>query len=253
MFILKINFENINKVLEAISPLPEDFGVHNSSSEVEEEWILEEIYERAFQADHYISIKHGISKLVLISPNFGDVVVKIPFNGSFKEETFYSYHSSNSANKYCDTNDWKNCFYPFTGASGRDRSDYCLLEYELYRKMKKASFSCFAVKTIFYTIINEVRIFLQEAATPLEDADKDDLAIVSEKSRKIATKWRDQDVTYMDKEWIAACIEKYGEKKTKKFIQYAEDNFLFCDMHDGNYGYRKGGYPVLIDFCDFCS
>lgn len=241
---MNINFENINKVLDAIFPLPPEFGVEDSCNGSSEEPALAEIEHKIFKADPQAFIRHGISKLVLISPNFGNVVIKISFKGtrceryflsdSENEETYYEYYTE---------------FTEFSGASERDSSDYCLLEYEIYNTLKHYSFNCFAVKTIFYKIIEGTRIFLQEMACPEEDCDES--FDISEKSEKTALRWRHECFTFMDTNWIAACIDKYGERKTKKFLEFAEKNNLLYDMHDGNYGYRKGGYPVLIDFSDY--
>ena len=241
---MNINFENINKVLDAIFPLPYEFGVESSTNDISEEPVLEYIYTRAFEVDHWISIKHGISKLVLISPNFGNVVIKIPFNGTRCERYFLSDPEDEESDYEYYTE-----FTEFSGASDRDSSDYCLLEYEIYNTLKHHSFNCFAVKTLFYKIIEGTRIFLQEAAYPKEDCYEK--FNISENSEKTAQKWKKERIIYMDIDWVAACIDKYGERKTKKFLEFADENNLLGDMHDGNYGYRKGGYPVLIDFSDY--
>lgn len=243
---MNINFENINKVLDAIFPLPPEFGVESSSNDVSEEPALAEIEHRIFKVDPRAFIRHGISKLVLISPNFGNVVIKIPFKGTRCEEYFIS-DSEDEESEY----EYYTEFTEFSGASDRDSSDYCLLEYEIYNTLKHYSFSCFAVKTIFYKIIEGTRIFLQEMACPEEECDES--FDISEKSEKTAIRWRHEHrySTSMDTNWVAACIDKYGERKTKKFFEFADENNLLYDMHNGNYGYRKGGYPVLIDFSDF--
>ena len=241
---MNINFENINKVLDAIFPLPPEFGVESSSNDISEEPALAEIEHRIFKIDSLAFIRHGISKLVLISPNFGNVVIKIPFKGTRCEEYFLS-DPENEESEY----EYYTEFTEFSGASKRDSSDYCLLEYEIYNTLKHYSFNCFAVKTIFYKIIEGTRIFLQEIACPEESYDKD--FDISENSEKIAIKWRHEYFTSMDTNWVAACIDKYGERKTRKFLEFAEENNLFYDMHNGNYGYRKGGYPVLIDFSNY--
>lgn len=241
---MNINFENINKVLDAIFPLPPEFGVEGSCNDSSEEPVLAEIEHKIFKADPRAFIRHGISKLVLVSPNFGNVVIKIPFKGTRCERYFLSDPEDEESDYEYYTE-----FTEFSGASDRDSSDYCLLEYEIYNTLKHYSFNCFAVKTIFYKIIEGTRIFLQEMACPEEDYSEN--FNISEKSEKTALRWRHECFTFMDTNWIAACIDKYGERKTKKFLEFADENNLLGDMHDGNYGYRKGGYPVLIDFSDY--
>ena len=57
----------------------------------------------------------------------------------------------------------------------------------------------------------------------------------------------------MDTNWIANCIDKYGQSKVERFLNYCEniDPDLLEDVHSGNYGYREDGTPAILDFSNF--
>ena len=98
-----------------------------------------------------------MSKFVIMSPYFGDVVIKIPFNGYFNYE-----------------NNW--CF--FEGGSGPDFTDYCYAEYEKFKELQKHKLNCFVAKTLLYKTIGNFNVFLQERVTPEKDSWKPPLLLI---------------------------------------------------------------------------
>ena len=80
---MTFNYKLINEILEAIFPLPEDFGVIVDCDYPDEPYGFSEIQETVLDIDPDASLEFGMSKLVIISPNFEGVVIKIPFSGFY--------------------------------------------------------------------------------------------------------------------------------------------------------------------------
>lgn len=236
---MTFNHKLVNDFLEAIFPLPDEFGVvvFDDGGSPEEPINFLSIERAVFDVDPYAKVYFGISKLVITSPNLDNIVIKIPFNGTFSEDE--------------DTGEliWDE----FRWANSSDSSDYCLAEYEKFKKLKTYGLDCFVAKTLFYKTIDGVRIFIQEAVTPDLDFCSFEKIPSSQKSRTLAKQWQSEDKFSMDFEWIARCIDVYGESKVKRFLSYCEniDLDILEDMHDGNYGYRDNLTPVILDYSNF--
>lgn len=241
---MNINYSFVDEILDAIFPLPEKFGIGADMDKVEN---IETILQRDINED--IRVCHGISKMVILAPALGDIVIKIPFNGQYS----YGYRSGpcRHSSKWVGKSEFGDPieFEYFSGAGGSDEMDYCLAEYEKYEDLKDFGLDIFVAKTSFYKVKDGVRIFLQERANAVEDSIATPRP--SEKSVKTAQGWSD----YMNLDWVANCIDRYGEEITERFLNYAltNDEDILGDMHDGNFGYRDDGTPVLLDFCDFHS
>jgi len=228
------NYNLVNKILEAIFPLPEEFGV--VENEINEPVHFSTIQQAVFDVDPTARVCHGASKLVIVSSKLGDVVIKIPFNGYYTE--------SKDAGELIWTY--------FYGADGQDESDYCLAEYEKFQQLKTYGLNCFVAKTLLYKKINNFRVFLQEYVVPKEDIYYNGYC-PSPKSQKIAEEWYKQKMFDIDSQWIANCLDKYGESKVKKFLFYCNniDPDILADTHSGNYGYRENNTPCILDYSNF--
>ena len=235
----KINHQLINQFLNSIFPLPEQFGVVCSNDYPDEPVYYSSIKKAVKDIDAKALVYFGMSKLVIVSPNLNGYVIKIPFNGCY-QETFYE-DEDNDEMEWCD----------FYFATGSDPADYCLTEYENNIDLRNKHFNPFVAKTLFYMEKDGFRIFLQEQVIPFNNYWPSSQP--SKKSKKIAKEWRKQKKHYMNSDWVASCIDFYGKKKTEKFFYYCEncDEDIVHDMHDGNFGYRKDGSPVLLDYSGF--
>ena len=224
---MTFNHNAVDKVLAAIFPLPAEFGLDNDSKPLNFKLMQNQIK----RVDACAYIYFGVSKMVIISPNFNNIVIKIPFNGMFNYEA-----------------EW----LPFKWASGSDHSDYCLTEYEKYRQLKNHGLNCFVAKTILYKTINNVRVFIQEKVTPEEDRCFSNF-IPSLKSKELARKWKEEGQFIFDTVWFANCLDKYGQTKVQKFLYYCTniDLDILEDIHEGNYGYRENGTPAILDYSNF--
>lgn len=227
---MTFNNKIIDEILNSIFPLPEQFGLIDNNEPIDIDYLEDTIR----KVDNSAYIEYGASKMVIISPNFGNVVIKIPFNGHF-EETYYG------------DLEW----YPFEYATGSNISDYCLAEYEKYKKLKTYGLDCFVAKVIYYKTLYGKNIFLQEFVDPLSEIWKSPLP--SDNSKDIAEKWKEERKFRIDTEWIANCIDKYGESKVKRFLHYCSniDLDIFRDIHRGNFGYRKNDTPAILDFSSY--
>ena len=224
---MTFNHNAVDKILTAIFPLPEEFGLDNNTEPINFKLIQNQIK----TVDACAHINFGISKMAIISPSFNNVVIKIPFNGEFDEYA-----------------EW----LPFEWANGSSSSDYCLVEYEKYCRLKTYGLDCFVAKTIKYKTIDNVRIFIQEKVIPEEDTCSLDF-IPSLKSKELARRWQEEGQSIFDTLWFANCLDKYGQSKVQRFLYYCNniDLDILEDTHEGNYGYRENGTPVILDYSNF--
>ena len=232
---MTFNQKVINQFLDAIFPLPENFGITISSHEDEENEDIIKFEKNVHRIDSKASIRWGVSKIVIISSKLQNIVIKIPFNGYYND---------------CDEEIYWN---DFIWATGSDSNDYCLSEYEKYKKLKIYNLDCFVAKTWYYKTIDGVRIFLQERVVPNDDSYK--IKAPSKKSQDLADKWYEEDKINMNTEWIAICLDKYGKSKVERFLYYCEniDLDILDDIHNGNYGYRTNGTPCIIDYSGYAD
>lgn len=236
---MTFNHKVINEFLEAIFPLPDEFGLMCYGDESGEPVNFNSFIKKIKRVDPHANANYGMSKIVISSPQLDNIVIKIPFNGYFNED-------------YEDDNDYEDSYWTsFYGATGSDCGDYCLAEFEKYKKLKTYGLDCFVAKTLFYKTIDGIRVFLQEYVTPVYNSCTAHKA--SKKSKDIADEWRKAGKIDMNTEWIANCLDKYGKAKVERFLYYCKniDEDILRDMHSGNYGYRNNGTPCLLDFSDF--
>lgn len=229
------NHKLVDKFLEALFPLPEGFGIicfYNDESEPIDFSSLQEII---WNVDPSATITFGMSKLVIISPNLGNIVIKIPFNGYYME------------NEINGDLEW----HSFCWATGSDSKDYCLTEFEKYNRLKTYGLDCFVAKVMFYKKICGVRVFLQEQVIPENDSCY--IHKPSRKSQDLANKWYDEGKFYIEPEWIANCLDKYGKSKVERFLYYCVniDPDILEDVHSGNFGYRKNETPCILDYSNY--
>ena len=232
---MTFNHEKVDEILDALFPLPDRFGVDidNDSTPLDIDMIEEAVH----GADPDADIRSGVSKLVIISDNIGDVVIKIPFNGYLEEPI--------------DDTDEEDDWHYFEGASSTDCTDYCLAEYEKFQELQNEHLNCFVAKTEFYVERCGVRVFVQEKVTPENDSWRTPQA--SKASETIANEWYDEGRFYINPDWIANCIDQYGTVQVQRFLDYCKyvDPDILGDVHSGNYGYREDGSPVILDYSNY--
>lgn len=254
---MKYNKELINKVYITLQEtLPIDFGKCYAGLNDENEYIhcYTKIITALREIDKEIFMDSGASKAVIISPNFGEVVIKIPFTGCYVlSEKYENMESAEEAEAL--TFDEKFIFNKFCGGGGKYDNDYCAVEATLYKELKELNYDCFVAETEVLGWIDDKCILLQEFVTP-EDDDFTNRHFSKASYKSSSSIKEDFDsASMMSEDWIAALVEYYGEELCKDFFDYCEDDGypIVSDAHGMNYGYRADGTPAFLDFSDYGS
>ena len=232
---------------QILSDMP--FGLMMSEDCPDYPIYFKELKENILRVDPMAEFRFGMSKFVITAPSLKNVVIKIPFSGTYSyyyDEFDDDSHVDDA--DYIDENQNPYCFDSFM------RTDYCEYEYEKYCNLWRESLDCFVAKTRFYTVMdNGIKVFLQEKIIPNEENWHSRKP--SEASKSTVHEWMKQNLIYINNNWLANCIDVYGESKTKRFIDYCnnEDPEIIYDLHSGNLGYRMNNTPAILDFSGFFS
>lgn len=238
--------------------LPEHFGKAQDGDFDDFIVKIGEIEDRIWTIDHTVKFYSGVSKLAIVAESLGEVAIKVPFNGCYEySDEYYDYQHSDEYDYADDEEEWdferKYHFEKFSGGGGKCNDDYCAEEYATYKELKELGYEKFVAETELLGGINGRYILVQEFVTSMNDFDKK--IINSKKSVEASERIREDYVSAnnVDDDWVAACIEHYGEELSEKFFNYTEEDgySILADAHWGNYGYRKDGSPCILDFSDF--
>lgn len=235
--------------------LPENFGKMQDDDFIVD---MGKIEGRIWAIDHTVRFYSGISKLAIVAESLGEVAIKVPFNGCYEySDEYYDYLHSDEYDYDDDNEEWdfdrKYCFEKFCGGGGRYNDDYCAEEYAAYKELKELGYEKFVAETELLGGINGMYILVQEFVTSMNDFDK---KVINSKEAVETSKRIREDygaANNVEDDWVAACIEHYGEELSEKFFNYTEEDgyFILADAHWGNYGYREDGSPCVLDFSDF--
>ena len=203
--------------------IPADFG---SDSMNEEQASFQSIYE---QLDTTVHVNWGATQFVIVFDN-ADKVAKLPFCGEwvYDEEDEYEAHFESY------------------------RNDYCALTEIIYNDAVERGLGNIFADTEYYgETVDGTAIYLQEKVDVYDFADERDTA--SEDSKRRVRELLFNHECYwraFERDWLAAAIDYYGEDFLHRLFKFFEEHRL-DDWHDGNYGWRKDGSPVLIDWAGF--
>ena len=214
---------------------------------------FDEIQEQILNIDEDAEFRYGMSKLVIVAPSLKDIVIKIPFSGTY-DKYYDDYDKRHKDIIYFDEDLYEYDFSAFENARTKDKTDYCAVEYEKYQKLKKLDLDIFVAKTAFYTILsNGIKVYIQERAYSSVDDPNWSERKSSQRSHNLARRWSEDEGITINTEWIGLCIDKYGEETTKKFLDYCnyKDPIIISDCQYGNIGYRMDGSPLIIDYSGF--
>ena len=236
----------IDAFVEDIGYLDKPFGLLINDGEPENPIYFEELQEQILDIDSGADFHFGMSKFVITAPSLGDIVIKVPFSGT------YDYYGDDCADNFSKNDivinegDYWYTYTPFY------KQDYCQIEYKKYKALWRKNLDCFVAKTQYYkTLPNGISVFLQEKVIPKYDDWHNRKP--SLRSKDIAKRWIYNDVLALDSTWLASCIDFYGEPKTRRFMDYCnnEDTDILADPHSGNLGYREDNTPVILDYSNF--
>lgn len=248
--------------------LPEDFGKVQDDDFIAN---MNKIEDRIWAIDHTVKFYSGVSKMAIVAESLGKVAIKVPFNGCYEYSDAYwdflhDYLCSNEYD-YADDEDeeegdddeegWdfdrKYYFEKFCGGGGEYNDDYCAEEYAVYKELKALGYKKFVAETELLGGIDGRYILVQEFVTPMNDYRKK--IVNSQRSIEASKRIRKDysSANNVDDDWVAACIEHYGEELSEKFFNYTEEDgySILADAHWGNYGYREDGSPCVLDFSDY--
>lgn len=224
---------------------------------------FDEIYEAVTDIDADAEIHYGISKLVIISPNLGNYVIKIPFNGMYEDNCEYNCTRKDGCGSIYQDCCCCECPYgelsddePWCDYSNADSPtgwNYCDAEWQKYKQLKKNGLSCFVAKIYPFIEIDGFKCFIQEIAIAENDHDENATTHITEASLKKAQDINEEFCHDLNEAWLGLCIETFGAALVRRFMHYVEteDLELLTDMHSGNYGYRPNGTPCILDFSSF--
>ena len=256
---MNFNVELARKLVEAVfSEMPEDYQFGPQENYECEPVNLDNIIEAVCRIDVEAKVRYGISKLVIISQNLGNYVIKIPFNGMYIEsdEEDEIYHRSNSyaSNSYAPPV-YKIEWCDYSNADSLTGWNYCDAEWRKYCNLKAVHLDCFVSKTYPFVTVKGFKCFIQEVAIAKRYYEDEEDEGISEKSFNKAKSLNDEYDTYIDAAWLALCVEKFGAGKVEKFLKYVTtiDAEIINDLHGGNYGVRPNGTPCILDFASFES
>ncbi len=240
---MNFNATLARKLVEAVfSKFPEDYRFGPVET-LDCDPVSFPVIKRAItKVDNDAKIFYGISKLVIVSKNIGNYVIKIPFNGMYIET--YDDEQESSV-------EWED----YSNADSPTGWNYCDAEWRKYRALKAAHLDCFVSKTYPFITIEGFKCFIQEMAIAKREYEDEREEEFSKKSYDKANRLNYEYDTYIDAEWLALCIDKFGVNKVIKFLKYATtiDEEIIQDLHAGNYGLRPNGTPCILDFASFSS
>ena len=227
----KTDYALAEEIVNGLS-LPSELGP-DEDSYFDDEWLvcqLDDICEDA-------NIEYGISKVVII-PEEGNFVIKIPFNG------MYYHYWDEEADCYDGAE-----FSYYHEACAPDSSDYCWDEVIKIEKACEMGFDKLFPATSFLMEKDGHRVYIQEKVRTVGHFNPGN---ISEDSRK-----RAESLNFHYKKcnniWRAAVIEFYGEDYWVAFCDwdFRSDVNILSDMHSGNYGYDMEGHPIILDASGF--
>lgn len=187
-----------------------------------------------------VEVDYGVSKAAVILPD-SSYILKIPFNCMiynvevYNEATdSYEYTDEQEYNYFCNADDLAD----YDAAE----DDYCENEMFKYYRAVDAGFGDFFLDTYCYGVKDGCPIYAQEKCTHWCGKE----VTTSEHSRHLV----ESDSFFRgitNNTFIMACIDYYGEERTRAFISYLEEEGI-DDLHNGNIGFKQNGAPCLCDW-----
>lgn len=228
----KIDYARAKDIVAVLS-IPGEIGPEEDGS-CDNDWLLYQLGEGDISAQ----VECGISKVVII-PEDGNFVIKIPFNGM--------YHYNWNEDDEDDYGDSEFEYYYY--ACAPDHSDYCWDEVIKIEKAYEMGYGKLFPDTKFLQEKDGHRVYIQEKVRTARYFNPNDISEDSRKKAESMGKYYKK----CDNTWRAAVVEFYGESYWKDFCDwdYLSDVNILSDMHADNYGYDMNGYPIILDASGF--
>lgn len=213
--------------------VPAEFGCYSESdglTPAAEEYV-DKVYDLAKKFNIELNYNYGVSQLCFIIKGANDVI-KVGFNGIMDEWDDYDYEKNES--------NWKEQFTPFD-------FDYCNKAYEIYNAAYEEGIEeFFAEYKILGVTFTKDTLWTQTFVTPISKNSESSRKASEDSLKKAKTMSKEKHIPF-NNDWIALAIDLYSERKVERLLTFLEENCIH-DFHQGNYGYTKDGYPMILDY-----
>lgn len=216
--------------------IQDEFGIYEESDELtpNADLYVTKVFHLAKEMNIPIEYHYGASQLCFIIPG-EDRVIKLPFDGQMEEWEDYNEETE-------EYDIWQESFHNF-------EIDYTAKTYDIYTLAVEAGVEeFFADIDILGLNFNNQLIYTQKYVKPR--AEQTTSKHPSEGSLRIARSLKQEKYIPFESDWIAVCIDMYGEEKFNKLMSFINELNL-NDFHTNNYGYTKDGKPMLLDYCGY--
>ncbi len=223
-------------ILKGIS-IPDQLGIYEESDgfTASTENYIDEVLREAKLNNLNVSYYSGASQLVFIeNEDTANRVYKLPFDGMIREWSEY--------NEEIDDYDWKEEWENY-------KTNYTAKTLELYNSAIEEEVNEFFadIKKEAFSF-NHCVIYSQAFVVPRNAQTKS--THPSEDSLNKAKKIREKKYIPFTVDWVAVCIEMYGENKFNQLLNFINE-YDIRDLHQGNYGFTRDGKPMILDYSSF--
>lgn len=206
-------------------------GTYEDELDAATEDFAESICDQARKENLNIFYSYGATQLCFIDENNHDYVVKMPF--TYKG--------------YCKWEEDENGEEQEEEVIDDFSYNYTEKTEEIYAKAVDAGVA------MFFAGIESIGngLWKQEYVTERAEGSSPRIDVISTEELnyinelKYENGWGPFDCT-----WIADCLFYYGRELFDKFICFIRKENI-NDLHSGNYGWTKNGYPRLLDYCGY--
>ena len=219
--IIYIESEEENMECTVINAVEELFNKAGIS--IKEMWRYSPDYDalKIYCLENDITFCAGATKIVF-PELFGDIVVKIPLVGAYRNWNGCKLKEEDKYERYCDDNHLETEVGYY--------SDY----------IKNSTLEDLFIETEYVGQINNMKIYIQEKTVPFEQTD---FPVLSDDTYASAEESEFYDVVGDDIETICAFYAEFGINKGDEILQELE-NWGLRDIHQGNIGYLNGKLKI---------
>ena len=195
--------------------VPSNFGCYKDSEETSP--AMDKIFD---QLPSNVNTYWGITQFIVERPE-SNYVAKFPFRGMYLDNDFIKF--------------------------SKNYSDY---SFDLYKKAIKLDIGdIFAATWLRGSTIDGTKIYLQEKVDVYAFSDFR-YKYTKEQKERLRTQQCIGHWGTFKEDWLIAAVDTYGENFMIKLFRFLRENKIF-DFHPSNYGWRRDGSPVLLDWADF--
>lgn len=203
-------------------------GTYEDDLDYVTEDFCDQVVTAAHKAGLGVDYQYGATQLCFIDEGNEDYVVKMPF----VNKSFCRWEEDDEGQEYEEE------------VTERYFHDYTAECADLYDKACKAGVAMFFAKVDSIgsgAWTQEYVISLGEGGSPRQHSE----AVI-----KLVTKMSKEHDWKFHPTWIADCLLYYGREAFNKFIDFIKEEKI-NDLHGGNYGWTKSGYPRLLDYAGY--